>query len=76
MKTLINSIVSDLFFNHTHEHYDGLYVGGPNRAYATREDQCEAILKDATEFVEAYGKIGAIGEYTAQDFANDFMERL
>lgn len=67
----INPIVSDLFFNHQHENYDGL-----DFEQATREEIERAIQKDANEFVEAYGRIGAIGEYSAQDFANDFLARL
>ena len=69
--TKINPVVSDLFFNHTHDSYDGL-----DFKEATRDDMEAAILADAKEFVEAYGAINAIGEYSAEEFAADFLERL
>lgn len=76
MKTNVDLIVSDLFFNYSHEHYDALYVSSDRRAYATRQDQYEAILQDAKEFIDNYGKIEAIGQHTAKELADDFMARL
>lgn len=68
----INAVVSDLFFNHTHDHYEALF----GDREVSHEEMAEAILKDAKEFVESYGSICEIGSYSADDLANDFMARL
>lgn len=71
MKTRVDLAVSDLFFNHTHENYDAL-----NFKECDRGDMEEAILIDAREFIDAYGSIGSIGEFSGQELADDFMARL
>lgn len=68
----INPVVSDLFFNYQHENYEALF----GDREVSREEMAEAILKDAKEFVEAYGSIMDIGVNTPQMFADDFMARL
>ena len=69
MQTRVDTELSDLFFNHTHDQYDNL-----NFKEATREDMEQAILADAMEFVESYPT--ASQGYMGQELANDFMERL
>ena len=71
-KVMINAVVSDLFFNHTHDQYEALF----GDREVSHEDMATAILEDAKEFVDAYGAISEIGQYTAQEFADDFMARL
>lgn len=68
---MVNPIVSDLFFNHTHAEYDAL-----NFKEATDEQIDAAILADAKDFIGCYGVIGEIGAYTAEELAQDFLKRL
>lgn len=67
----IDAVLSDLFFNHTHEHYDAL-----NFKECTRDDMEEAIKIDAREFLDAYGSVIKVSYGSAQELANDFMVRL
>jgi hypothetical protein len=62
--------MSDLFFNHQHPCFDVCF----DDENVTNNDMKEAILLDATNFVESYPSI--IMGYTAEEFAEDFMDRL
>jgi hypothetical protein len=75
--------MSDLFFNHTHEHFDALACTGEMGEFnqenggEPEEDEMEvAILADALEFVHNYSKTCEFWNVTADDLVTDFLSRL
>ena len=76
----VNAEMSDLFLNHPHERYDALCaaddglggLGGP----AGQDDIREAITNDAIDFVLSYPKVAALFDVSADDLAEDFLNRI
>ena len=70
---------SDLFFNHTHENYNGLFnsvLKGDDVFQPTLEDIEDAITDDAKEFVSCYLHLCTFYSVNAETLAKDFMSRL
>lgn len=70
--TSVKLELSDLFFNHAHEHYNSL-----DFQFCDSSDIEAAIAVDAAAFVEAYPQVCEFfGLRNASDLARDFMDRL
>lgn len=77
MISTIHSAVSDLFFNHEHEHYERVCRENEleDSPIAVRSLVEAAINLDAQDFVEAYGEI-IVDCPMWQELASDFLKRL
>lgn len=76
-KQHINSIVSDLFFNHQHPQWDEVAMN----AWTDEDDEREALLVEARQFITDYAAIIPLlqdidlASY-AEALVADFMGRL
>jgi hypothetical protein len=81
MATLIQrAVLSDLFFNHEHPNYDGLFDSTNEDCEITREEMEEAVRQDAKDFFDNYGDVCetfAPGVFSCpEDLVIDFFNRL
>lgn len=74
----ITTEMSDLFFNHEHPTYEGLFLEASKFKEEINTDQIRtAILVDAENFMQTYPMTcGFHGLTSAQELADDFMVRL
>ena len=68
---VVDTELSDLFFNSHPETYDLLFKDGED---VTMEDIRQALMKDASEFILMY-PISTVG-YTADNLVEDFLHRF
>lgn len=74
---MIDARISDLFFNHEHEHYERACRENEadDTPIAVRSLLDAAINLDAQDFVEAYAPV-LVDCPTWQELAADFLKRL
>ena len=75
---IINSHISDLFFNYQHTVFNETWNklnGGGQQLVGTDDDELqEALLKDAADFAASFAGLGVELEPAA--LASDFFKRL
>lgn len=70
----MDGVVSDLFFNHEHPHWDSA-IKLNKKTGETEGDVTKAIHEDAADFVKLYGSV-IIGPLDSAELAQDFLDRV
>jgi hypothetical protein len=72
---MINTILSDLYFNHEHPAYDKFMQECPDDEPVDFDKRADAIVEDTKVFLTAYEPILMVS-CSPEELANDFAFRM